>query len=276
MTEPNMAPSSVEPPADKPVGLREGLRRLSVGLLAYGTIGVVVAAIGLLAFIWSLGRLGGAADQIDATIRDLATTVHRTADTLTDAAATADSVGVTLDSTAATVSQAATTVGAMGPTLNALEASFRDFGILGQHPLAPAADVVATLTTNLAGLDQRLQDVATSLTADQDLLAANSASLAALATSLDDLAVRLESGSIQATMSDIRVVLTVVLLMFVAWSAIPAAGALLLGLWLRRELGPGEPPPAGPGVGAAAGAGAGAGAAAGAADDAPTRAEPQG
>ena len=70
----------------RPIGLREGLRRLSKGLIAYGTIGVIVTAIGLLAFIWSLGRLNGAADQIDDTIRDLATTVHRTADTLTDAA----------------------------------------------------------------------------------------------------------------------------------------------------------------------------------------------
>jgi hypothetical protein len=230
----------------RPIGLREGLRRLSKGLIAYGAIGVIVAAIGLLAFIWSLGRLNGAADQIDDTIRDLAATVHRTADTLTDAARTADSVGGTLDSTAAAVSQAATTVGAMGPTLTALEASFRDFGILGQHPLAPAADVVATLSTNLAGLDERLQAVSDSLTADHDALAANSASLAALGTSLDDLAARLESGSIQSTLSDIRAVLTVVLLMFVVWSAIPAVGALALGLWLRRELRRPVAPPAGP------------------------------
>ena len=68
----------------------------------------------------------------------------------------------------------------MGPTLDALEASFRDFGILGQRPLAPAADVVATLSTNISGLDQRLAAVSASLTADHDALAANQASLAAL------------------------------------------------------------------------------------------------
>ena len=230
--------------AKRPIGLREGLRRLSTGLIAYGTIGVVVTVIGLLAFVWSLGRLNGAADQIDGTIRDLATTVHRTADTLTDAAGTADSVGGTLDSTAATVAQAATTVGAMGPTLDALEASFRDFGILGQHPLAPAADVVATLSTNISGLDQRLAAVSASLTADHDALAANQASLAALGTSLDAVAVRLESGNIQSTISDIRTVLTVVLLMFVVWSAIPAVGALMFGLWLRREVRRGGATPA--------------------------------
>jgi hypothetical protein len=257
-------PGATKPGAAKrPVGLREGLRRLSTGLIAYGTIGVIVTAIGLLAFIWSLGRLNGAADQVDDTIRDLATTVHRTADTLTDAAATADSVGSTLDTTAATVSQAATTVGAMGPTLDALETSFRDFGILGQHPLAPAADVVATLSTNLSGLDERLAAVSATLTADHDALAANQASLAALGASLDDLAVRLESGTIQSTLSDIRTVLTVVLLMFVVWSAIPAVGALALGLWLRREVrrGGAVPPPAAVGP---------------VADDAPTKAMPLG
>ena len=260
MTDPGATGSAA---VKRPVGLREGLRRLSTGLIAYGTIGVVVTAIGLSAFIWSLARLNGAADQVDDTIRDLATTVHRTADTLTDAAATADSVGGTLDSTAATVSQAATTVGAMGPTLDALETSFRDFGILGQRPLAPAADVIATLSTNLAGLDERLDAVAASLTSDHDALAANKASLAALATSLDDLAVRLESGNIQSTISDIRAVLTVVLLMFVVWSAIPAVGALVLGLWLRREVRRGgtAPPVA---VGGAA------------PDDTPTKATPVG
>jgi hypothetical protein len=56
--------------------------------------------------------------------------------------------------------------------------------------------------------------------------------------------VRLESGSIQSTISDIRAVLTVGLLMFVIWSAIPAIGALLLGLWLRREMRRGGAPPA--------------------------------
>jgi len=232
--------------AKRPIGLREGLHRLSKGLIAYGTIGVVVAVIGLLAFVWALGRLNGAADQVDATIRDLATTAHRTADTLTGAAITVGSVGGTLDSTAAAVSQAGATVGAMGPTMDNLETSFRDFGILGQHPLVPAADVISTLATNLDGLDQRLQDVSTSLTADREALAPSAASLTALAGSLDDLAGRLESGTIQSTFSDIRTVLTVVLVMFVVWSAIPAVGALALGLWLRRELtrGGGAPPAA--------------------------------
>ena len=45
--------------AKRPIGLREGLRRLSKGLIAYGTIGVVVTVIGLLAFVWSLGAFAG-------------------------------------------------------------------------------------------------------------------------------------------------------------------------------------------------------------------------
>jgi hypothetical protein len=243
----------------QPIGLREGLRRLSLGLVAYGTIGIIVALIGLVAFIWSLGRLEGASDRIDGAVQDISTTVHRTADLLTDSAATAGSVGVTLDSTAVTVDKAATTVAALGPTLSELETRFRDFGILGQHPLEPAANAVSTLRTNLDGLSQQLQDISTNLTDDHTALTENSASLAALATSLDDLAVRLDSGGIQSTIADLRLVLTVVLLMFVAWSAVPAVGALILGLWLRREVARGEPPA--PVV---------------AADDAPTRATPLG
>ncbi len=166
--------------AKRPIGLREGLRRFSTGLIAYGTIGVVVAVIGLLAFVWSLGRLNGAADQIDGTIRDLATTVHRTADTLTDAARPPIPSEARWIRRPRPSRRRRRRSRRWGRRLDALEASFRDFGILGQHPLAPAADVVATLTTNLAGLDERLQAVSDSLTADHDALAANSASLAAL------------------------------------------------------------------------------------------------
>ena len=76
--------------AQRPLGLRAGLRRLSHGLIAYGAIGLVVAAITLGALVWVNGRIG-ALRAVDLTVGQLATTMERTADVLHDASTTAES-----------------------------------------------------------------------------------------------------------------------------------------------------------------------------------------
>jgi len=54
---------------------------------------------------------------------------------------------------------------------------------------------------------------------------------------MDSLAERLRSGVIQESLADQQAVVTILILVFVMWTAVPAIGALLLGFWLRRELG---------------------------------------
>ena len=44
-------------------------------------------------------------------------------------------------------------------------------------------------------------------------------------------------------MADVQAIITVTLLVFTAWTAVPAVGAMGLGLWLRKELGPAEAGP---------------------------------
>lgn len=227
--------------SERPVGLRRGLRRLSNGLLAYGAIGLVVAVLGLVALIWVGGRIGALAERAQSQVDAVSATLDETANTLTVTGATAGSFAGTLSATASTVGQAADTIRAVKPRLADLDAQFRSISILGSQPLSSAADVVAEIATGLEGLDTKLDLVGEGLVENQGSLDRNAAALTALGAHLGALADRLRTG-IGAT-TDVKAIVTITLLVFTAWTAVPAVGAVGLGWWLRKEMGPAEAGP---------------------------------
>jgi len=219
-------------------GLRAGLRRLATGLIAYGVIGLVVAAIGLGALVWVNGKMESLATNADATVVRLTDTLDKTAATLGDASSTATSFAGTLDHTVTAVTDAADTLRTVLPQLTELEAQFRSVSILGQQPLGKAADVIGGIVTRMDGLDTRLDAIATSLTDNRAKLATNAASLAATSQSVAAMSDLLKGGVVTTGVDDVRSVILVILFMLVAWTSVPAFGALGVGIWLRRELGP--------------------------------------
>jgi hypothetical protein len=235
--QPDGTPASLAAPSSHPIGLREGLRRLSRGLLAYGTIGLVITVIGLLAMLWVGGRLGTMADRVSGQIDSVATTLEKSGTALTDAGATAGSFSTTLTETSTALDQAADSVTSIQPKLADLEAQFRSVDILGNQPLGKAADVISGIRTSLDGLDTRLHTISSSLTDNQAKLEANGASLTSLGSQLTILARDLRAGAGQSV-DDIRAVIIIVLLVLVSWTAVPAIGALVLGMWLRRTVTP--------------------------------------
>lgn len=218
------------------VGLRGGLRRLSGALIGYGVAGLMVALLGLLALVWVSGRVAALADSVDAEAAQLATTLDRTADTLHDAGSSAVSFAVTLERTPPSVRQAAVTIRNLRPNLQAIEAQLSTISILGTEPLAGPARLFGEMATDLQGLDTRLDLIAGDLETDRDALLANSRSLTAAGDQAAALAERVRSGFIQGGLDDLRAVLVVTVLVFVGWTGVPAVGALLLGIWLRRTL----------------------------------------
>jgi hypothetical protein len=90
-------------------------------------------------------------------------------------------------------------------------------------------------------LDSRLFAIADSLEGNRDALAANATSLGRVADSTAAMAERLRSGVVEDSLADVQAVLMVLLVLMVAWTAVPAVGALLVGVWIRRELAPGHP-----------------------------------
>jgi hypothetical protein len=220
----------------RPLGLRGGLRRVSQGLIGYGIVGLVVAAICLIALIWVNGRIGSLRAEIETTVGNLATTMERTANTLHDASTTAQSFTVTVEQSAQAVSSAADTITEVRGGLGSLEAQLRAVSILGAQPLSAPADAVGRIGASLEGLDTRLDAIATGLDGNRDALARNATSLGQLGDSVEAMAARLDSGVVEDSLGDIQMVIVVVLLVFTAWSIVPAVGALVAGLWLRREL----------------------------------------
>jgi len=220
----------------RPVGGRDGLGRLCRGLIAYGIIGLVVAAIGLGSMVWVNSRISQLRGEAETTLVRLASTTELAATVLRGAAATAQSFSGTVDQSAQAVSSATLTVTQVRTELAALEAQLRSVNFLGATPLASSADSVARIATSMEGLDTQLPLIATDLEGNRDALARNALALGDLANSTAALAARLGPSAGPDSIGDVQQVIAITLLMFAAWSFVPAAGALVLGLWLRREL----------------------------------------
>ncbi len=194
--------------------------------------------LGLAAFAWVGGRIGDLSDKVGGRVTQVADTLDATAQALTDASETAKTFAMTLATTVAAVDQAGTRVSELQPTLADLESQFRSINILGNQPLGRAADVVATIHASLDGLDGQLDAVADSLRNGHDRLVANGSSLAVLGAKIGALADDLRSGIVEDSLADVQAIMTVTMLVLAVWAAVPAVGALLVGVWLRRTLRP--------------------------------------
>ena len=219
------------------LGLRGGLRRLGTGLIAYGVAGLVVAAIGIGAVVWVNERVGTLRNEVDATLSQEAGTMELAAKVLHDASTTAQSFTVTVDQSSRAVSSAAGTITELRLDLAALDAQLRSVSILGATPLSSSADAVGRIVMSIEGLDTRLSLIADSLQGNRIALAANSTSLDQLADITEALAARLGSGVTGDTLGEIQRITSIALVVLTVWSAVPAVGALVLGIWLRRKLG---------------------------------------
>ncbi len=222
--------------SSRPLVRPGGLHRLSRGLIAYGVIGLIVAASGFGAVVWVNGRISDLRDEAEVTVAQLATTVELTAAVLGGASTTALSFSGTVDQAAQAVSSAAVTTTEVRSDLSALEAQLRSVSFLGANPLSSSADAVGRIATSMEGLDTQLSLIAADLDGNRDALARNAASLSKLGDGTQALAARLGPSVGPDPLGDVQQVIAITLLMFAAWSFVPAAGALVLGVWLRREL----------------------------------------
>ena len=235
------APPPPGAPPGTPVGeavpdLRGGLGLLSRGLIAYGVIALIVAVLGLALLLYANTRIDAAGDRVETSVAQLTTTLDATAQALHDASATAATFNTTLDRTQTSVAAAADTIVGVRTSLQSLESVLRSVSILGTSPLGGAANAVGGIATSIEGLDSKLTAIADGLVTSRDSLAANADSLGALGDSIVATADRLRSGVVEDSLADVHVAIVLMLFVLTAWAAVPAIGALVLGLWLRRRL----------------------------------------
>jgi hypothetical protein len=224
--------------------LRPGGRWVSLALIMGGILGLVVAVIGVGATIWANGRIGDLRDDAHLTVARMANTMEIAASVLVGASSTARSFSGTADQAAEAVSAAVLTTAEVRSDLSALEAQLRSVNILGATPLSSSADAVRRIVTGMEGLDAELALVGEGLEDNAGALAGNASSLRELADGTRALATRLDPSLGLDPFTDVQRVLAWTLLMLAAWSIVPAAALLALGLWLRRGLD--RPPPARP------------------------------
>lgn len=224
------------PDAGAPPTLRRALRRLSTGLILYGVVGLMLAVIGGFALAWVGGRVTAVADRTGEQVDSIVATLDQTSFVLSSMGASATSFSGTLERTPPAVRQTAETVVNLRANLSLVEGQLSAINILGARPLANAANLFGQMATDLEGLDTRLETIAADLDTNRAALVDNSARLAALGTELNGLADDLRGGVIEDSLADVQQILAVLSVMLIAWTALPAFGALILGLSIRRQL----------------------------------------
>jgi hypothetical protein len=126
-------------------------------------------------------------------------------------------------------------VGNLRENLILVEGQLSAINILGARPLANAANLFGQMAADLEGLDTRLEVIAADLDNNRAVLLDNATKLRSLGTELDGLADGLRGGVVEESLADIQLILAVLSVLLVVWTALPAAGALALGWWIRRE-----------------------------------------
>ena len=209
---------------------------LSRGLIAYGLVGLIVAAVGLGATVWVNGRISTLRGDAEATVAQAANTVQLSAALLRGASTTVQSFSGTADQARQAVSAVTGTIAEVQSGLSSVEAQLRSVNIFGATPLSSSADAVGRIAASMEGLDTQIPLVAEGLAGNRDALAANAALLDKLADSAVALATSLGPSDGPDSLGDAQQVIAMTLFMFSAWAFVPALGALALGLWLQKEL----------------------------------------
>src|SRR5204862_6513091 len=121
-----------------------------------------------------------------------------TADVLDDAATTAGTFGPTVEQTAVSGGHAASALRDIGPRLRDMETQANAIEIFGQRPVAPLGQLFGQIATDISGLDDQLDGIATELGRNQTALTANAASLRTLANVVRAYKDRLKPEAIDA------------------------------------------------------------------------------
>ncbi len=225
-----------------------GLLRLANALIVYGVIGLLAAAIGFAALISASSRIGSLGERIVSEAVSLDAIIVLTADVLDDAATTAGTFGPTVKQTSVTVSEAAGAIREIEPRLRDLETQANAIEIFGQRPVAPLGQLFGQIATDVSGLDEQLDGIATEMARNEEALTENADSLGALADLVRAYKGRLQPAAIDAGIDDARRLLLLTLALFIGWTAVPAVGSLIVGRWMRRLVEPEAPlvPPSPP------------------------------
>jgi hypothetical protein len=211
-------------------------QRLSRILLAFGVVGLLVAALSLVALIVGVARVNGLADRFGGDIGGIARTLDRTSLVIDNAATTAGGFGTTIDGTTSALGVVGGDIDSITPRLDSIADQTAAVNILGTTPLAGVSGLFRDISTQLRDVRGQLTTISSSLSTNRAALTANATSLSELASETKSLARQLDGSALGSALEDLRVLLVIVLGIGALGAAVPAVGSVILGLWLRREV----------------------------------------
>src|SRR6185295_7119419 len=183
--------------------------------------------------------------QLNSQVGGVSAVLDKTATALDDAAASASSFATTLDAVSAATVNATADLRQIIPRLRELETQANAVTILGAQPLARLGSLFGQIADQLTDVSGQLDTVSKSLVGNRTALERNAASLSALATQVETLSETLAGDQLGAAIDSIRWLILALLVIAAIGAAVPAAGALVTGWWLRGWLAaPAAPPPA--------------------------------
>ena len=196
------------------------MRATAIGLTVYGVVGVLLLAIALAVGLEATGRIERLTSSLSATLTSSATTARSSATALTSLRDGVKQGSASAADAGRLAEQASTTSRELGAAMSV--------SLLGAQPLLPLAGQFGDLSAQLHSLSGNLRSMGTALET-------SGANLADVQVEVQGLATRLEaltghSGVAIVPTGMLRLALGGLLL----WLAIPAFGALALGVTLLR------------------------------------------
>jgi phage-related minor tail protein len=222
------------------------LRLLARLLIGYGIVALVAAALAAVLLVAAFGRVSTLSDQLTSQVGGVSAVLDKTAAALDDAASTAASFSTTIDTGATAVTNVASDLRLIIPRLRDLQARANEVSILGAQPLARLGDLFGQIADILTDLTTQLDNVAKSLVGNRSALDSNARSLSALADEVRALSDTMASDQLAAAIESIRWLILALLVVAAIGAAVPAAGALATGWWLRGWIRAGQAPPTAP------------------------------
>ena len=208
-------------------------RRLGTGMLVFGIVGLVIAAIlgiGLIAGAFAARDLD---TRLEADRIRIADSLHQVSDSMTALAATTEHAGTTLQTSGQTIAEAKAVLDSAATSAQALSESL-NVSILGSQPFANASQRLAELATTLTAFESKADDLAANLDQNATDASAMADKVRAMQAEVDVLATRVEDfdriGEI------VNLVLGGIVLggLLTAWVAVGAAFVAWAGWRLRR------------------------------------------
>ena len=208
-------------------------RRLGTGMLVFGLVGLLIAAVVAVALIGGAFAARNLDDRLEADQARIAAALGRVSRSMTSLATTTDHAADTLATTSATLTDAGAVLDSASEASRSLSSSL-NISILGSQPFAGASARLATLADTIDSFKGRADLLAANVDLNASDTAAMSEDIRSLQTEMDDLATRVAEFDQVGDIVDLVLGGIVLCGLLTAWVATLAAFLAWAGWRLRR------------------------------------------